>query len=32
VHEREAWTRYLLSPRDEQARHAYVRDCYTGLV
>jgi hypothetical protein len=32
VHEREAWTRYLLSPRDEGAKHAYLRDCYTGLV
>jgi hypothetical protein len=32
VHEREAWTRYLLSPRDEAAKHAYLRDCYTGLV
>jgi hypothetical protein len=31
-HEREAWTRYLLSPRDEAARHAYLRDCYTGVV
>ena len=32
VHEREAWTRYLLSPRDEPAKHAYLRDCYTGSV
>ena len=32
VHEREAWTRYLLSPRDERARDAYLRDSYSGLV
>jgi hypothetical protein len=32
VHEREAWTRYLLSPRDPPAKHAYVRDSYSGLV
>ena len=31
-HEREAWTRYLLSACDEAARHAYLRDCYTGVV
>jgi hypothetical protein len=30
--EREAWTRYLRSPRDEAARHAYLRDCYDGVV
>jgi hypothetical protein len=32
AHEREAWARYLLSPRDEAARHAYLRDCYSGVV
>ena len=32
AHEREAWTRYLQSERDEAARHAYLRDCYDGLV
>ena len=31
-HEREAWTRFLCSPRDEAARHAYLRDCYSGVV
>ena len=32
VHEREAWTRYLLSARDERARDAYLRDCFSGVV
>ena len=32
VHEREAWTRYLLSARDERARDSYLRDCYSGVV
>jgi len=32
AHEREAWSRYLLSARDEAARQAYLRDCYDGLV
>src|SRR5262249_42716541 len=32
AHEREAWTRYLLSARDEAARHSYVRDCFGGAV
>jgi hypothetical protein len=32
AHEREAWTRYLLSSRDEAAKHAYLRDTYDGLV
>ncbi len=32
AHEREAWTRYLLSDRDERARQEYLRDCYSGLV
>lgn len=31
-HERASWTRYLLSPRDEAARHEYLRDRYSGLV
>jgi hypothetical protein len=31
-HEREAWTRYLLSSRDEAARQGYLRDGYCGLV
>jgi hypothetical protein len=31
-HEREAWTRYLLSARDGDAARAYVRDCYAGVV
>jgi hypothetical protein len=32
AHEREAWASYLLSPRDEAARHAYLRDCLDGVV
>ena len=32
AHEREAWTSYLLSARDEAARHAYLRDCFDGAV
>jgi hypothetical protein len=31
-HEREAWTRYLYSARDEAARRAYLRDSYAGAV
>ena len=31
-HEREAWTRFLRSARDEGAKRAYLRDCYSGLV
>ena len=31
-HEREAWMRYLVSERDDGARDAYLRDCYTGIV
>jgi len=31
-HEREAWTRYLLSPRDKPAKDAYLRDSYAGAV
>lgn len=32
AHERDAWTRFLLSARDEAARHTYLRDTYSGLV
>ena len=32
AHEREAWTRYLVSPRDAAARHAYLLDAYEGPV
>jgi hypothetical protein len=32
AHEREAWARFLCSARDEASRHAYLRDCYTGVV
>ena len=31
-HEREAWTRYLLSARDKAAKDAYLHDCYSGAV
>jgi hypothetical protein len=31
-HEREAWARYLLSPRDTAAKNAYLHDAYTGVV
>jgi hypothetical protein len=31
-HEREAWTRLLDSTRDEAAKRAYLRDCYSGAV
>jgi hypothetical protein len=31
-HEREAWTRYLLSARDKAAKNAYMHDCYSGAV
>jgi hypothetical protein len=31
-HEREAWTRFLESPRDGSATRAYLRDCYSGSV
>ena len=30
-HEREAWNRYLASPRDEPARSAYVDDRFEGF-
>jgi hypothetical protein len=32
AHEREAWTRYLQSERDETARRAYLGDTYAGIV
>ena len=32
AHERLAWTRYLLSERDEAAQEAYLRDNYEGAV
>ena len=31
-HEREAWTRYLGSERDETARRTYLGDVFTGIV
>jgi hypothetical protein len=31
-HEQESWRTYLRSAKDEAARHAYLRDCYSGLV
>ena len=31
-HEREAWTRYLLSARDKTAKEAYLHDSYSGVV
>lgn len=30
-HERQAWTRYLLSPRDDAAKRAYLADRYAGV-
>ncbi len=32
AHERLAWSRYLLSDRDETARRDYLRDSFEGLV
>jgi hypothetical protein len=32
LYEREAWTRFLGSGRDETARREYLRDCYIGSV
>ena len=32
AHEREAWTSYLRSERDDAARRAYLRDSYAGDV
>jgi hypothetical protein len=31
-HERHAWVRFLSSPRDNQAKLAYINDRFTGLV
>jgi hypothetical protein len=31
-HERQAWQRFLLSPRDEAAKQAYLDDRFSGLV
>ena len=31
-HERNAWMRYLSSPRDEAAKHVYINDRFSGLV
>ncbi|WP_328523065.1 hypothetical protein [Kribbella sp. NBC_00359] len=31
-HEREAWSNYLLSPRDEASKLAYVEDLHQGAV
>lgn len=30
-HERQAWTRYLRSPRDDAAKRAYLTDRYAGV-
>jgi hypothetical protein len=32
AHEREAWTRFLCSPRDRDSRLDYLRDAYAGTV
>ncbi|HJQ00459.1 MAG TPA: hypothetical protein VJ851_02560 [Jatrophihabitans sp.] len=32
IHEQGAWSRYLRSARDEQAKRDYLADCFTGLV
>jgi hypothetical protein len=31
-HEQRAWSRYLRSPRDDEAREAYVQDMFAGEV
>ncbi len=31
-HEQQAWKRYLLSVRDDNARLTYLRDCYRGAA
>ena len=31
-HERDAWTRFLSSSRDEDAKRAYINDRFSGLV
>ena len=32
AHERDAWARFLRSPRDRDARLDYLRDTYAGTV
>ena len=32
AHERLAWSQYLLSDRDDEARRAYLRDSFEGVV
>jgi hypothetical protein len=32
MHERNAWTRFLSSPRDERAKFEYINDSFGGLV
>jgi hypothetical protein len=32
LHEQQAWSRYLRSARDEQAKRAYLQDQFTGTV
>ena len=32
AHERDAWSRYLESGRDDDAHREYLRDCYIGSV
>jgi hypothetical protein len=31
-HEQQAWVRFLMSPRDDQARRAYLEDRFSGQV
>jgi hypothetical protein len=31
-HEQQAWGRYLISNKDENAKQTYLRDSYDGLV
>jgi hypothetical protein len=31
-HEQQAWSRYLISARDDAARRTYIRDSYDGVV
>jgi hypothetical protein len=31
-HERQAWTQYLCSPRDDEARRVYLRSTYEGVA
>jgi hypothetical protein len=32
AHEQEAWMRFLGSTRDKSSMHAYLRDCFSGVV